>query len=67
MGMDRPRQERFNWPGLVGEGSCLGGKASWGWATKKGAAKVRCVASSTCDVIEQCTLYVCPWVAELSL
>ena len=33
--------------GWVGEGSYLGGKASWGWATEKRGAKVRCVASST--------------------
>ena len=24
----------------MGEGSCLGGKASWGWAAEKGAAEV---------------------------
>ena len=50
--------------GWVGEGSCLEllrwYKVSWGWATKKGAAKVRCVASSTCDVIEQCTFVRVP-------
>ena len=42
VGMGRPRhEERFNCEG-VGEESCLGGKASWGWAAEKGAAKVRC-------------------------
>ena len=57
--MGRPRQERFNLTrhcaGLGGEGSYLGGKASWGWAAEKGAAKVRC---DLVHVIEQCTTEV---------
>eukprot|EP00964_Phaeocystis_antarctica_P078162 scaffold48601_cov49-Phaeocystis_antarctica.AAC.2 len=42
--MGRPRQERFNWAqGWVGEGSCLGGKATAGdGPPKRAAAKVRC-------------------------
>ena len=44
MEMGRPRQEKAELGGRagaegVGEGSCLGGKASWGCAAEKGAAK----------------------------
>ena len=65
--MGRPRQERFNLTrhcaGLGGEGSYLGGKASWGWAAEKGAAKVRC---DLVHVIEQCTTEVQFSTGELS-
>ena len=55
MGMGRSRQTSFNWAGLGCRGELpIGGKASWGWAAAKGAAKARCGLVH----VEQCTLNV---------
>ena len=42
---------------------CVAKAESMATAPETGATKVRC---GLVDVIEQCTLYVCLWVAELS-